>query len=526
METGQPVSSEGHGVDSDSPGCWVGLHQNLNFGDLELYGCDEGCGACPDYPDELQSHNWSHESGSRFMRPMPGVRDARGLVHDLISGEAHPFNLNPGLYEKGACYGQANTRIIFPQQFGTECFGASPCQCFDFTSPIPSGEPASCGGMGVGEVMHKGETFFPDAFTFVGTTWHNEFLNCRNFREFGTIPVPVGPNLSPAGLMTNTVRSSSIKGPGNCSTNAYVMCLAEVKSTSSCLGEYAADPVFGGNPPTHYMSNTACRTMLEHLQVQSNTMRLASGGAFPFVKTPELDLKNKILDYMKVKEFVVFGNPNRIRFAELDINLSQAASARAHYFKELNGFRDCSLSISPQPAGWVENFTNWTLSDGTPIPQVDCRVHFARMDVASIAEKFVGQDGMELEYHIRVKFEIEVKYVVVDAGTSGVVNNEDCMLLPVAPTGKRIIYRDQLGRRLRPPRRVIWRGYLGRLGQGGTPRQPALFGATQQSCRSIAENIGNLEVPGWPVLKDSWPDEPAQLYQGGIRFSQFVPLGC
>ena len=77
--------------------------------------------------------------------------------------------------------------------------------------------------------------------------------------------------------MTNTIRSNSIKGPVSGNTNAFVLCLAEVKGTPSCLGEHQADPTHMGNPPIHYMSDAGCRSMMSNIQVASNTMRLDVG---------------------------------------------------------------------------------------------------------------------------------------------------------------------------------------------------------------------------------------------------------
>jgi len=505
------TSSEGHGPDPLAPGCWVGIHQRQNFGLLELYGCDEGCFAAPDNPDELLDQQWV-TGGNRWMRPAGMARDARGVLHDLRSGESHPFNRVGGRYEKAACYQQnddADAHI--------ECFGVSPCSCFPGDPFIAT--DGACAGTPLGGLMTGSR--YPDAFTYVGSGWHNDLLNCRNFREFGTITIGVGPRVVEGMLMPVAVRSNAVTGPASGNTNALILCLSQAKGTPDCLGNWLNDPTHDPlNPPLYYNEDAVSRTRLGRLFVVSNTMRLETGGAFPFAQKTSLILKDRFLRDTLGRSLV--DSPDGAPRIFTDLNLVRPDNPQfpTQWEKTFNGGRNCSITLG-QDATLLGTFPNCRMSSGDSIT-MQARVHYAKLSAIFIVEKHAGRsDGAvvfnDFEFHGRVRMDIEVSWTA-EHGDHGITNPPDCFDLPVPPLGQRIIYRDDEGRKFTPPRHVSWLGYLGRRADGGTERQEVQLGTVNGSCREIARTISNVPVRGWPVLADAHPQSPAQLYKGEILF--------
>lgn len=334
-----PPLFDGPGIPDGTPGkspeCWVGL-PGSDAGGLgvlsELVGCGTGCMSCSDDPANLLAMKDSL-NGERWLAPDEkslANRDARGLLHDLRSGEGH---LIPTLvrYIRGTCFSND----------AEECFDNNTCTCWGVNS-VPRSPPegaTSCeDGTALGGVLSG---LFPDRFFFVGQVWpyrdHGQQqtslggMYCRRFpdtldslspdRDHRVVAVPSGLFGIPDPVFMRTEGADSRLEA--CVTNMFVVCVGKNKG-GTCPGSFSEPSVTGVPPPEFYNNGTASRQRFNEMRILANTAHIRDDSPMlTEVDKADIAARNRVLDTVKTTGFGVNGGtctgpPNCIKFDRLD----------------------------------------------------------------------------------------------------------------------------------------------------------------------------------------------------------------
>ncbi len=486
--------------------CRIGFDDLADFGQRELGGCGMGCWACKDYPDEIIAHV-QHEGGTRWLRPAPAGsnRDAAGMLHDLRSGEAHPIGPRM-IYERSPCY----------RQDGEECFGRFPCRCWrgglDVMEPSVPGGPCS-GGEQAGEAITS--EHFPDAFGYRGWDWpmHADQIECRRFQDLQASRVPASPLLI-AGMPAPVFLRYSQFGV-SCAPNGFIPCLAHPQNNpgNDCLGFWKNHPTPFDYPgwPDHWLND---RSRFDELRLTENTARFEPSRLSSPMDHVGIELKNRALVHVRDTTFRD-GSPNGVSFDRVDLDRSIYDGA-SQWHRSFNRDQDCAMLALPETL--LGTFPDCRLALAGDRITMNWHVLSVAVTVLLVTQKyFLGQQQGsfvldEIEYHARAQIDIRTAWI----GPPTLDHHEDCSRLPTAP-GDRIVYLDN-GRPFRPPQRIIWLGYLGRLGADPTNRQSIWLGDTIEGhCDAVADGVSVNPVDGWPVLGVNTPGRPSGHYGGRLR---------
>ncbi len=512
----------------DHTKCYTALDDHDDYGERELYGCDAGCIPCKDYPSEIVAQV-THEGGRRWLRAHPTERnrDAWGNIHDLMSSTPHPIPSDGVFFQRGQCFSQARGG---PRQSGEECFGMGPCRCWRGAS-LETDESGYCaGGALVGDPVEEGH--FYDALFFKGFDWPPRAIeggiHCRKFNEINARTIPAIPDNilgMPAPVLLRYGQFASDEGSSPCMPNAFVPCLGRPRDTSACLGEWRADPRWFEqqlDPPIKWLEN---QTPFNYLEFTENSARITPTPLSTPMDHATINLKNVAMNHVKDTTFTTqpHGNPVRFNRVERARNMYDGSAIWTRSYNRAWGpdQQDCG-QLFYDPATLIRTFPYCKTAEGGDQVTMQWYVLSVRYTILLIAQKYflgeeIGQYSIDrMEYHARAQISIECAWVG-SSPTVQIEHDSNCFVLPKV-TGDRIIYKDNNGRVFSPIQRIVWLGYLGRLGVEGTERVPIWLGGTvNNQCSVVHDHVSDNPIRGWPVLALNTPSNPSGHYAGQLR---------
>ena len=366
---------EASGTPGNNPECWVGLPGSTSsgLGELrEILGCDTGCIPCRDEPSLLMDMADSLH-GSRWLAPndrVIGSRDARGLLHDLRSGEGHlvPTAI---VYRRGTCWSND----------GRECFDHNVCTCWgvnEVSSSPPVGSVLCDDGTAVGGEL-KG--LFADRFFYVGNRWPfrnagqtvvgGQGVYCRKFPDSLDRLSPDRDHLVAASapalfgvpdpiFLHTGGPDDEIRRPA-CSTNYFVPCTA-FNQGGVCPGAFSnvqpgPDPQ---PPPVYYNDGGTSRRRFDRLRILKNTAQLRDDSPlFPLADKSQIAARNRILDLVAGSGFGVDGglcqpggtDPRCIDFQQLDYQLPALGNSAVGSYWRVWSARHLPIEDRPEVPG-------------------------------------------------------------------------------------------------------------------------------------------------------------------------------
>lgn len=512
--------------------CWVGFRDatNISGGDEAFWGllCGWGCNAhCSD--TALTSMiDW--DDGRRWIQPIPSqgvhARDGHGMRHDLRSSEHHivPDRMQ---YIRGTCF----------KNDGEECFGTDVCGCWGENKAVNRapriGGVCEDGTPIYGEMSdHRTDEFFYSGYGWPPTTTEGRHIvqgdqsaYCRKFqdgRDEGppsvNKPNRIRVNAPKLGGLVN--KAEYLLGPiclssSTCNQNLLLHCVGPVSSGSRC--QTSAEIEW-----TRYWYNEDddSRHRFDALQVVSNTARIESAPELlGDVDTGSIAFKNVILDFLRAS--LPF---NRLISTSIEPNPNTSVGQFVKVFDggetgiEIPGLLSnshlmksrCPVTVNVRLREAVMRcdlvFTrvaNRTFPDITSFVEIQARLHIAAWITitASISDCVMSQSWRLDDDPLREQV------LTIDEDGHSVVPDIDT-----------IVYRDSQSRVVRPGPLIEWRGFLG--GHSNPTARDQRWTVQALSpipiCAQMAANLSALRIPGWPVVVDSSPENPNQLYAGSV----------
>lgn len=519
------------------PGCFVGIsHPQAGSIQTEIFRghwCGHGCAGstgdmfrCDDH--ELATIADSLD-GKRWLAPGSGVnetnRDAHGMLHDLRSNSYHAVQPRSE-WKRGTCWD--NDR--------RECFGPDACSCWPVVRSAPE-VMGDCNGAPVGEPLRG---LLPDPMMRLGHGWPpvgvagnvNRIAGGDTFycRRFADARVPSSGETAPATVILFPQRTPAVKdlaegaiGPvgasySSCNGNILAYCSAKIEPPSPNAD--CGTSIWNDRPGDWYNNATdgsRGRFSQVRLTLGSNPPRILECDAATPLQLATAKLKNKVLEFVFRETFdgIRF---DRLRNVQIDFPNAQLGSY-ARFWSSNDGpgrlvpgvYGDCRLAGSGCP--------------------VDVELRIKHVEFLGLIQvlylrrtESLDPGNRWVEPHVRLLFVVELETTArlteacrikrYDGDTETVTLNG----LNVEPPIDWIEFVDTEGSPVIPPRTVEWRGYLGAKSRPSATSRRAFVNPRvgQTLCSAVADTVRDIQVPGWPMLKDTRPESPAGIYAGEI----------
>jgi len=539
---------------SNNVDAWFGLDEFIDcFGDLNVYGAGLGCLPCFDHPADWGASSLGViSSGKRFLmsydRSAIGQtaarlnnRDARGMIHDLKTGQSRLVPLT-------IAYIRAP---VYHNTLGLECLDDA-CR-----ASYPSVVPPCDGGVLVGESV---EAFFPDMFFYHGYGFPSNqvgVVRCANchgsLSPFETIfvrhtldrdrPIPV---VFRSGILRQTAFARSGGRIGldlytPCTGNLSVPCRARVRN-SSCLSGLS----FNTTPPESYAS-ISIKNRFDIVHVRENTAQFHND-------VPDVDFKNAVLDFVKTAQFPgwVDGNGNTVNpvnFNQLDVPFPNQLFdywRRDFNFWQFNGTLRTPEELLPV-IDTVE------LSD-SHLQNSRCKfnpslvIRHASIELSLVAHTLLsgGTSFIKPYSKFKITFDLSIKSgTLFNRAGRDATPDQPCqytrtwladddpnqLALPTITQGSiydewRPTVTDDVpvyifaGKEINIPHQIVWSGCLNDHSKPQVPTVP--IGNTtdlDNRCRAGLGAMQSVQILGEPTYVDSDRNNPTHIYKG------FVTIG-
>lgn len=517
-------------------------------------GCDIGCRVCDDQPDQFR-FKAVRVHGKRWLLPYEARqgRDAHGLLHDMQAG--HPRRVPLDIdYLRSPCW----------KNDGTECHaGTDVCECHPGESvlsrEVEPGVRRCEHGEQVGDVLLGP---FPDCLAYsgykIGANSSTNWIQCRRVDQHGNIATPLSAGRLHQGIFYRMGDSTQGREAGQsgieCVVNMMAECVGRVPQSACDQGYYWVNDPSGGEPPTHYHDDP-CRSVFDYCLIDENTAHILDNDLFPSQDKARLAAKNAVLDVIR-DPAVVF--PNGRNLQQLDYYGAIHGNTSLDYWERGAGVAEGTACDDPAiPV--ATTFPNSYLKHSRCPVHAELIVVTARIEMSLVPYKVdwaptpttpVSEYVRQVYPHARVRISAQcgVRATLpngectmirpwIPAGdpghtvTLGIVNpgpgdGLGCVALPtVSPNVDEIVYVDSEGRTLSPPLDVEWWGYLGEFSDPPVDDRWVDSNACRAGdsmtakCLQLADALSGVEIPGWPYLSDSIPDDPNQVYGGRIRLN-------
>lgn len=530
----------GHDI-TPQGGCWVGMTDDLIFGDLFCLGCDLGCHACDDSSTNTHSMFWDRE-GFGYLRPNPEAvrkRDATNKIrdfpvfnqHQTDPLERHALFANQVELQRAACYWNQESFACWGNEAGhpCHCYHRPGPDCEDHGYPPNSGLPLP--------------GFLWDRFFFEMTSWpmRNKLLtspgrgaiHCRKWTD-GARSVPEGPMGKVEVDITvrdhegqtrfmNFHRSYHLSFP-RCNADAMIGCSGYVSGPSDCsMGlplpedcqvDFECDCSVrqGGNAIRQRYCGVLGASNCNHF----NYLRIAAWNPSIRAATPMDALKNEILAALGTIQLPGEGPLDSLEHqvgptgdnALLNHFLREWEAGNVHDAPELATLSgrvrwgNCPVNAAVvlkrvRLFGHVIAHVTYDYNVGPPVERL---IYVSPYTVFRI----------EVELGIRADFPPGAPPCLVDGQDVSITYGEGDFFPTVSPEGNGLCFTTDV------PKVFTWSG---RLNQHSEPPVPINQinpegEAFWNRCSNHAARIGQFTVPALPG--DYGADEPLTNHQGSV----------